>query len=83
MSQQIIEFSPEFFDDAFFDDASSAWRNNKQQKSNNTFDYKCCWINNDGKRCTKITMINKKTNSKVFCRKHLNNVYCEEIHKWT
>ena len=70
----------------------------KTKKKHKIFEYKCCWIHKTGKRCKRSTIISKKTNpynytmgenntnySKncdVFCKRHINRPYCEEIHKF-
>ncbi len=68
------------FDSAFFDDASKHWRENKIQKKNGTFIYRCCHIKTDNERCKlPITYGNKKKYNinNLFCRMHLKRKFDE------
>jgi len=42
------EFTPEFFNNA-----SNAWKNNKIKLENHTYNYRCCMILSNEKRCKK------------------------------
>lgn len=71
-------FDDAFFDSAFFDDASKRWRENKIQKKNGTFIYRCCHKKTDNERCKlPITYGNKKKYNinNIFCRVHLKRKF--------
>ena len=68
------EFTPDFFDNA-----STVWKNNKIKLIDNTYNYRCCMILSNEKRCKKA-IFNKDT---VFCYHHRKRTYNKEIHKWT
>ena len=61
----------------FFDNASKCWRNNKIKSPNKEIIYKCCYRYHNDKRC-KMAILKDS----FFCKKHKNNVYNEDIHKW-
>ena len=90
MSNNIPIIETEFSQD-FFDESSKAWRKNKRVKSNGLFEYKCCFVDSNKKRCTrklyrdecsKSKNILNKNNRDIFCKLHINKKYIEKDHLW-
>ena len=55
-----------------FDEASNAWRQNKNKLKNGMFSYKkssknCCYVCEDGKKCRKKQLLNDD-----FCQWHFS-----------
>ncbi len=76
------------FDSNFFEEASKAWKSNKIEKENCTYEYKCTFLNNKSVRCNRslyeYELSSKKkelkTNCNHFCKIHINKKYISEIH---
>lgn len=82
------------FDSNFFEEASKAWKSNKIEKENCTYEYKCTFryyakaCNNKSFRCNRslyeyeLLSKNKplKVNCEYFCKLHINKKYNPEIH---
>ena len=88
MSTNINIVEKEFSHD-FFDNASDAWRNNKKKTLNGIFEYKCCYVYKNKKRCTRKLYRNQCIDSEItglnkdiFCKLHINKKYIEKIHLW-
>ncbi len=70
----------EIFDSNFFDNASKAWNENKNKKSDGTYEYKCTYVNKKNVRCNRSLyeyelFRNKKPlkmNCDIFCKMHIN-----------
>ncbi len=70
------EFTPEFFNNA-----SNAWKNNKIKLENHTYNYRCCMILSNEKRCKK-SIFNKYNKDSLFCYQHRKRMFDKEIHEW-
>ncbi len=78
----------EVFDSNFFEEASKAWKSNKIEEENSTYQYKCTYRNHKNIRCTRrlyeyeLMSKNKplKTNCDYFCKLHINKIFNSEIH---
>lgn len=71
-----------------FDEASKAWRSNKIFNKNGLITYKCTYVYNDGKRCSKPILNNKIDldcikKSNYFCKQHNSRNYDENINIWS
>jgi hypothetical protein len=71
-----IEFTSDFFNNA-----SNAWKNNKIKLENNTYNYRCCMILSNEKRCKK-QIFNKYNKESVFCYQHRKRIYNRDVHTW-
>ncbi len=77
------DFISNEFNATFFEEASKAWRLNKVEREDGTFQYKCTYIKRRGKRCTPCNRVvyeyelnaKKKPllpNCDLLCKVHIN-----------
>ncbi len=81
------------FDAQFFEEASRAWRSNKIERNDCTYEYRCTYCDpKSGSRCTRPLYqymleqkgkdSKEKINANLFCQMHIHKKYDPKKHLW-
>lgn len=65
INPEITPFSISEFTSQFFNDSSVAWKMNKVQNENATYQYRCAYYYSKTKRCRELPC------SQLYCKKHM------------